>query len=99
VFRKGDRGDAFYVVRDGTLTLSLDGATPRRLHAGDFFGEIALLRDVPRTATITAETDSELLTLRREDFLPVVTGHAGASAAAAAVVGARLGTSRARVPL
>jgi MFS family permease len=99
VFRKGDPGDAFYVVRHGTLTLSLDGAAPRQLRSGDFFGEIALLRDVPRTATITAETDSDLLALRRDDFLPVVTGHAGASAAAAAVVGARLGTSRARVPL
>jgi MFS family permease len=99
VFRKGDPGDAFYVVEDGTLTLSLDGTAPRRLQQGDFFGEIALLRDVPRTATITAETDSKLLSLRRDDFLPVVTGHTGASAAAAAVVGARLGTSRARVPL
>ena len=99
VFRKGDHGDAFYVVGDGTLSLSLDGTTPRPLGPGDFFGEIALLRDVPRTATITAETDAELLTLTRDDFLPVVTGHAGASSAAAAVVGARLGTSRARVPL
>jgi MFS family permease len=99
VFSKGDAGDAFYVVEDGTLLLSLDGSAPRQLRQGDFFGEIALLRDVPRTATITAETDSELLSLRRDDFLPVVTGHAGASAAAAAVVGARLGTSRARVHL
>jgi MFS family permease len=98
VFRKGDPGDAFYVIGEGALTLSLDGA-PQRLEQGDFFGEIALLRDVPRTATITAETETELLTLRRDDFLPVVTGHAGASAAAAAVVGARLGTSRARVHL
>jgi MFS family permease len=99
VFSKGDAGDAFYVVEDGTLLLSLDGSAPRQLRQGDFFGEIALLRDVPRTATITAETDSALLSLRRDDFLPVVTGHAGASAAAAAVVGARLGTSRARVHL
>jgi predicted MFS family arabinose efflux permease len=99
VFSEGDAGDAFYVVEDGTLLLSLNGSAPRQLRQGDFFGEIALLRDVPRTATITAETDSELLSLRRDDFLPVVTGHAGASAAAAAVVGARLGTSRARVHL
>ena len=77
VFRKGDHGDAFYVVGDGTLSLSLDGTTPRPLGPGDFFGEIALLRDVPRTATITAETDAELLSLTRDDFLPVVTGHAG----------------------
>jgi MFS family permease len=99
VFRKGDPGDAFYVVGEGTLTLSLDGGPPQRLERGDFFGEIALLRDVPRTATITAETDAELLSLRRDDFLPVVTGHEGASAAASAVVGARLGTSRARLSL
>jgi MFS family permease len=99
VFRKGDTGDAFYVVREGSLTLTLDGGAPRHLTRGDFFGEIALLRDVPRTGTIAAHTDAELLSLRRDDFVSAVTGHAGASAAAAAVVGARLGTSRARLHL
>jgi MFS family permease len=93
VFRRGDPGDAFYVVDRGELTLSLDGSGPKPLVRGDFFGEIALLRDVPRTGTITAETDAELLALERDDFLSVVTGHGGASAAAAGIVGARLGTA------
>jgi MFS family permease len=97
IFRRGDPGDAFYVVDDGTLTLSLDGEAPRELGPGDFFGEIALLRDVPRTGTIEAITDAELLELQRDDFLAAVVGHAGASAAAAGVVGARLGSSRAGV--
>jgi MFS family permease len=97
IFRRGDRGDAFYVVENGTLTLSLDGEAPRELGPGDFFGEIALLRDVPRTGTIEATTDGELLELERNDFLGAVTGHAGAAAAAAGVVGARLGSSRAGV--
>jgi MFS family permease len=97
IFRRGDPGDAFYVVDDGTLTLSLDGEAPRELGPGDFFGEIALLRDVPRTGTIEAKTDAELLELQRDDFLNAVTRHAGAAAAAAGVVGARLGSSRAGV--
>jgi MFS family permease len=97
IFRRGEPGDAFYVVEDGALTLSLDAGAPRELGPGDFFGEIALLRDVPRTGTIEAQTDAELLELQRDDFLAAVTGHAGASAAAAGVVGARLGSSRAGI--
>jgi CRP-like cAMP-binding protein len=58
---------------------------------GDYFGEIALLRDVPRTATVTATVDSQLFALQREDFIAAVTGHSAAHAAGEAVVDERLG--------
>jgi CRP-like cAMP-binding protein len=57
---------------------------------GDFFGEVALLRDVPRTATVTATAPSLLYALGREDFLSAVTGHSAVRAAGEAVVEQRL---------
>ena len=70
-----------------------------RARPGDWFGEIALLRDVPRTATITARTDLDLLALERDDFIAAVTGHAPSAEAAGAVVGARLSTRPVLAPV
>ena len=92
VFRAGDRGDRFYLVADGEVEISLDGRAPEPLGPGGWFGEIALLRDVPRTATVTARSDSQLLALDRDEFVAAVTGHPESAEAADAVVGARLGT-------
>jgi CRP-like cAMP-binding protein len=59
-------------------------------HDGDYFGEIALLRDVPRTANVTAAVDSKLYALQRGAFLAAVTGHPVAHAAGQEVAEARL---------
>ena len=90
VIRAGEAGDRFYVVDNGELDVDIGGRN-QKLHADDYFGEIALLRDLPRTATVTASTASELYALQRDDFLAAVTGHASAESAGQAVVDARLG--------
>lgn len=98
VIRAGEPGDRFYVVADGELRVTAPGVEGT-LARGDSFGEIALLRDVPRTATVTAATDSRLLALQRDDFLAVVTGHESARAAGEAVAAERLArTDEARAP-
>ena len=91
VVRAGDLGDRFYVVADGELEIA-NGASGTA-GRGDFFGEIALLRDVPRTATVKATTPSHLYALERDDFLAAVTGHSAVHAAGEAVVEERLRTS------
>jgi MFS family permease len=93
IIREGDHGDRFYVVSSGEVEVLVDGRPPRREGAGSYFGEIALLRDVPRTATVRAATDVELFALDRDEFLPAVTGHSGSVQAAEAVIGSRLGMS------
>jgi len=90
VFKQGDAGDRFYVIAEGTVTVEIDGAEANTLGRGDFFGEIALLRDVPRTATVRALDELRLYALERDDFIAVVTGHAPSREAADSVVAARL---------
>jgi len=90
VFRQGERGDRFYVIADGAATVEIDGAEASTLGRGGFFGEIALLRDVPRTATVRAVQDLRLFALERDDFIAAVTGHAPSRQAADSIVAARL---------
>jgi len=92
VLRAGDVGDRFYIVDSGSVRIALESGD-KESGAGDYFGEIALLRDVPRTATVTATTETCLYALERADFLAALTGHALAEAAAEDVVGERLGGS------
>ena len=91
VIRQGERGDRLFVIADGEVGVAIHGAAVRRQGPGTEFGEIALLRDVPRTATVTALTDVELLALPREVFLAAVTGHRDSRVAADLIVSARLG--------
>jgi MFS family permease len=94
VIRQGDRGDTVYLVAGGQLAVDVDGKPGKPLEAGDVFGEIALLRDVPRTASVRAVTECELLTLGRDEFLAAVTGHPRSAAEADVVISARLGALR-----
>jgi hypothetical protein len=86
VFEQGDAGDRFYVIAAGEADVMGDGRGIRTLHDGDCFGEIALLRDVPRTTEVRARTDLELYALERDVFVPAVSGYTPASAAAETAV-------------
>ena len=90
IVREGDLGDRFYIVAKGSLDVLQDDVTISALDVGDYFGEIALLRNTPRTATVTAKTDVVLYALDREDFLSAVTGHPQSAEAAESVMSARL---------
>jgi MFS family permease len=90
IVREGDAGDRFYIVAAGELDVTQDGVAITNLAAGGYFGEIALLRDVPRTATVTARTNVVLYALDRDDFLAAVTGHPQSAEAAETVMAARL---------
>ena len=78
VIRQGDAGDRYFLVERGDLAVTVDGRPARALGPGSGFGEIALVRDVPRTATVTAITPALLHSVRRADFLAALSGHPGA---------------------
>jgi MFS family permease len=90
LFHRGEEGDRFYILTSGTLAIGLPEGVKRE-DAPGYVGEIALLRDVPRTATVEAETACELWALERADFLAVVSGNAGSTGVAQDVVAGRLG--------
>ena len=92
---EGDPGDQFYLVEAGELQAMHGPAVVNRLKAGDHFGEIALLRGAPRSATVKAVTPSRLLRLESGDFLAAVTQHAISSDRLDSVVAARLDASAA----
>lgn len=90
VFEKGERGDRYFLIADGRAAVEISGNRVRTLGAGGSFGEIALLRDVPRTATVRAITALRLFALDRQTFVATVSGHPASAAAAGSIVAARL---------
>jgi len=75
VFEQGDIGDRFYVIEHGEAEVVGDGQVLTKLGAGEGFGEIALLKKVPRTAAVRALSDLDLASITGADFVPAVTGH------------------------
>ena len=90
VVREGEEGDLFYAIADGSVEVSVAGKRVASLGRGEGFGEIALLHGIPRTATVTADTDLRLYALEREAFLVALTGYASAQEAAHNLVDQRL---------
>jgi CRP-like cAMP-binding protein len=66
--REGASGSEFFVIVDGDVAVTKDGSEIRTLGEGDFFGEISLLEDRPRTATVTAKTPLRFFVLTRQNF-------------------------------
>jgi MFS family permease len=93
VIREGEYGDRFYVVANGVLDVSCERGAYPPVSAGDGFGEIALLQDVPRTATVTARDECLLYALDRESFLCAVSSHPSAANAARSLASTRLASA------
>ena len=89
VIVQGELGDRFFLIAEGEVEVFENGVFRRNEGPGESFGEIALLRDVPRTATVRATRPTRLLALGREQFLAAVTGHRRSSQAADTIAGAR----------
>jgi CRP-like cAMP-binding protein len=91
VVRQGERGDTFYVIEGGRLEVLVDGRPVRVIGAGESFGEVALIRDVARTATVRAVEPSQLAVIGREQFLAAVMGGDESAAMAEEVIRGHLG--------
>ena len=91
IIHQGDAGDVFYILEAGHAEVEVDGSVVRTLGAGEGFGEIALLNDSPRTATVRAVEPSTLVAMRRELFLSAVMARPEASLAAQEVIRGYLG--------
>jgi hypothetical protein len=96
VIEQGQVGDSFYVIVSGEVEVTKNGRLLSLLSDGDSFGEIALLRDVPRTTTVRARTPLTLYALDRRHFVPTVSGYSESAAEAETVVETRLAASAAR---
>jgi Cyclic nucleotide-binding domain len=90
LIRQGDPGDAYYAIAAGKLDAVQDGHFLRRCGRGEGVGEIALLRAIPRTATVIAHTDVTVYKLHRDPFLTAVLGHAATQRQADRIADARL---------
>lgn len=86
LIQQGDVGDLFYAVVDGAFDIDMSGTRVRTAERLSFFGEVSLLADVPRTATVRASSDGRLLAIHRTDFLRAVTGNVSSRTAAWGIV-------------
>jgi MFS family permease len=91
VIKEGEHGDRYYAIAEGELAVSRHSQFLQMVSRGEGFGEIALIRDVPRQATVTATTDASLYTLDRERFVQAVTGHVTTISAVERVISRHLG--------
>jgi predicted MFS family arabinose efflux permease len=92
IIREGEPGDRFYIIAAGQVSAAKDGHQLREMGTGDSFGEIALLRQIPRTATVTALSQVETRFLAREEFLAAAGGSQESVKSAEEVVVTRLQT-------
>jgi hypothetical protein len=98
IFAAGEAGDTFHIISAGSATVDVPDGARRAMAAGESFGEIALLRDVPRTATVTAADQMETLVLDRDTFLGAICGDRFSMQAAEGVVRHRLDRGRPSAP-
>jgi hypothetical protein len=91
VITEGEPGDCYYAVANGELAISRDGQPLQTISRGEGFGEIALIRDIPRQASVTAVTDVLLYALHKEMFVQTVTGHSSAARATGTIIAGHLG--------
>jgi predicted MFS family arabinose efflux permease len=91
VISQGAVGDRFYVIGSGEVEVDVSDRAVRRLGPGESFGEVALLRDVPRTAAVVAVTDLELFAVGRDAFVCAVTGDRQSQQEADRVISERVG--------
>jgi CRP-like cAMP-binding protein len=94
LFAQGSPGDCFDVIVDGEADVVGDGDVLRTLGPGESFGEIALLHDVPRTATVMARGQLVVVEIEGDAFVEVIAGHRGTASAAEAVVASHLANYR-----
>jgi CRP-like cAMP-binding protein len=90
LIQQGDQGDAYYAIASGELDAWQDGHFLRRCGRGEGVGEIALLRAIPRTASVIAHTSATVYRLNTEPFLTAVLGHAATQRLADRIADTRL---------
>jgi hypothetical protein len=90
IIREGDIGDRFYVIESGSVAVDQSGGVIARLGPGQAFGELALIRDIPRTASVVAVTDVRVLALERGAFMLAVTASPRAVTEAARIAARQL---------
>jgi MFS family permease len=96
LIRQGEQGDAYYAIAAGQFDVLQNGRFLRRCGRGEGVGEIALLRAVPRTASVVAQTDGTVYRLAREPFLTAVLGHAATQRQAHSIADAQLAADATR---